>query len=247
MKHFLTIAASDNSGGAGIQQDIKVASNHGYWVLSAITGITVQNFEHVFEVEPVNQRILKSQIEQCFQSFPVQAVKIGAICSEQNLLCIANCLEQYSPRHVVLDPVLFSTSGASFLGSSSLTMLKEKIFPHVELVTPNKPEFETLSNCSVKTLEEGIAVATEKCIEWGTSILLKGGHFDGASIQEALITERGVARYERKREIFPYNHGTGCTLSTALSCNLGRNMSLTESYAKSSEYLVNYFRQINMI
>lgn len=243
MKYFLTIAASDNSGGAGIQQDIKVAYNHGYWALSAITGITVQNFEHVFHLEPVNPMLLKSQIDQCFQSFAIEAVKIGAICSEQNLLCIANCLEQYTPKHVVLDPVLFSTSGMPFLDSSLLTVLKKRVFPYVELITPNKPEFEILSNCNINTLEEGVAVATEKCLEWGVSILLKGGHFEAESIQEALITQCGVIYYSRKREIFPYNHGSGCTLSTALSCNLGSNMSLAESYTKASEYLVSYFRQ----
>ncbi|MFW5851022.1 MAG: bifunctional hydroxymethylpyrimidine kinase/phosphomethylpyrimidine kinase, partial [Bacteroidota bacterium] len=111
MDYFLTIAASDNSGGAGIQQDIKVAHDLDYWALSAVTGITVQNFKNVSEIEAVEPWLLKSQIEQCFRSFEVKTVKIGAVCSRENLKVIGGCLKQFSPKHVVIDPVLFSTGG----------------------------------------------------------------------------------------------------------------------------------------
>jgi len=246
MDYFLTIAASDNSGGAGIQQDIKVAHELGYWPLSAITGITVQNFKHVFDVQALPPAMLKSQIEQCFLSFPVKVVKIGAICSNYNLLVIASCLKQFPQKHVILDPVLSSTGGVPFLDKPSLNVLQEALFPLTELITPNKPEFELLTNHKINSIDEAIEIATEKCKEWDTSILLKGGHFNETLIKEALITKTDVYRFEKKRETFSYSHGTGCTLSSALACYIGRNISLYDSYLLSSKYLIDFYDELKI-
>lgn len=247
MKYFLTIAASDNSGGAGVQQDIKVAHDLGYWALSAITGITVQNFKEVFKIEAINSCLLQSQIEQCCSSFPVQAIKIGAICSIKNIMVIVDCLKKYPLKHVVLDPVLFSTSGKAFLDESSLYALKETLFPLTELITPNKPEFEILTNRKINTIEEGIEIAKAKCSEWDTSILLKGGHFNDTKIKEAIITKTHVYRFERERKTFMYEHGTGCTLSSSLACFLGKNISLSDSYSLASEYLVKHYDLLQIL
>ena len=241
MNYFLTIAASDNSGGAGIQQDIKVAHDLGYWALSAITGITVQNFKKVFEIEAVKPYLLQSQIEQCLMSFPVQAIKIGAICNIENLKVIAGCLKNYSAIHVVLDTVLFSTSGKAFLDTSALNTLKEILFPLTEIVTPNKQEFEILTNRNINNIDEAIEIAKDKCLEWDTSILLKGGHFNDVMIKEALITKVHVSKFERKRNDFIYQHGTGCTISTALACFIGKNISLSNSYSLATEYLIKHY------
>jgi len=246
MDYFLTIAASDNSGGAGIQQDIKVAHDLGYWVLSAITGITVQDSKNVFDIEAVPPYLLKSQIEQCFLSFPVKTVKIGAICSTENLLVIADCLKQFPQKHVILDPVLFSTGGVPFLDKSSLNVLQEVLFPLTELITPNKPEFELLTNHKITSIDEAILIETKKCKEWDTSILLKGGHFNETLIKEALITKTDVYRFERKRKTFSYSHGTGCTLSSALACFIGKNISLYNSYSLSSKYLIDFYDELQI-
>ncbi len=245
MDYFLTIAASDNSGGAGIQQDIKVAHDLDYWALSAITGITAQNFKNVFTIEAVNPSLLKYQIEQCFLSFPVKTVKIGAICSKENINVIAGCLKKFSPKHVVLDPVLSSTSGASFIDASSFSVLKEVLFPLAELITPNKPEFELLSNEKISSFDEAVKIASDKSREWNTSILLKGGHFTGSIIKEALITRSDIHLFERKRNMFLYEHGTGCTISSAIACFLGKNKSLYDSYSLSSEYLIKLYTELN--
>lgn len=245
MEYYLTIAASDSSGGAGVQQDIKVAHDLGYWTLSAITGITIQDLNNVYTVEPVNPCILKRQIEQCFLSFSVKAIKIGAICSNENLMVIAECLKQFHQRHIVLDPVLFSTSGTSFLDLSSIDLLQKTLFPLTELITPNKPEFELLTNRKISSIDEGIIIAKEKCKEWNTSIFLKGGHFNDTIIREALITEKEVYHFKRKRNAFSYQHGTGCTISTALACFLGKNKSLKSSYYLSTKYLVNLYLRLN--
>jgi len=244
MKFFLTIAASDNSGGAGIQQDIKVAHDLDYWALSAITGITVQNFKKVFEIKSVDPSLLQSQIEECCSSFPVQAIKIGAICSIENIIVIADCLKKYHIKHVVLDPVLFSTSGKAFLDNPSLEVLKNSLFPFIELITPNKPEFEILTNRKFNTIDEGIEIAKDICNDWNTSILLKGGHFSDENIKEALITKNHVYCFERERLEFKYEHGTGCTLSSALACFLSNGLSFQEAYTLSSEYLVRHYNSL---
>ncbi|BAX82059.1 bifunctional hydroxymethylpyrimidine kinase/phosphomethylpyrimidine kinase [Labilibaculum antarcticum] len=241
MEYFLTIAASDSSGGAGIQQDCKVAHDLGYWALSALTGITVQNFEKVFSVESVNPELLQSQIEKLLQSFPVRTVKIGAICSQENLMVICNCLQQFPKIHVVLDPVLASTSGKALFDSSALHLLKEELFPLCELITPNKQEFELLADCKINTVEEGIEIAKEKSKEWGTAILLKGGHFTDDKIREALICKSEVYHFEKERKNFKYQHGTGCTLSTAVSCFLGENESAINSCRLASDYLDEHY------
>ncbi len=247
MKYFLTIAASDNSGGAGIQQDIKVAHDLGYWALSAVTGITVQNFKEVFEIEAVKPSLLKHQVEQCCLSFPVDTIKIGAVCSKENIKMIAGCLNKFEIQHVVLDTVLASASGKPFLDGKSLEVMEKELFPLTKLITPNKPEFEMLSGRKIETVDEGVKVAEEKCVEWNTSILLKGGHFEGKNIKEALITKDKVYHFERKRETFNYQHGTGCAFSTALACFSGNSLSFYDIYVRSSEYLVKHYHSLQKL
>ena len=247
MNYFLTIAASDNSGGAGIQQDIKVAHNLDYWALSAVTGITIQNFDKVFEVEPISPTLLKFQIEQSLHSFSPKAIKIGAICSEENIRVIAKCLRQYPHKHIVLDPVLASTGGKPFLQPSSFKALKEELFPLTGIVTPNKSEFELLTNNTCNSIEDAIEISKEKCIEWNTSILLKGGHYNDAKIKEALVTPTELFRFERKRKEFTYSHGTGCTLSSALACYLGRNETPSNAYQAATDYVVQFYSKISRL
>ena len=153
MDYFLTIAASDNSGGAGIQQDIKVSHELGYWPLSAISGITVQDFKNVYLVEAVNPSLLQLQINRCLQSFPLKAIKIGAICSKENLNVIVDCLKNNSIPNIVLDTVLSSTGGTPFLDISSILIMKKDLFPLCKLITPNKQEFEKLVNSEIDTIE----------------------------------------------------------------------------------------------
>lgn len=241
MEYFLTIAASDNSGGAGIQQDMRVAQSLGYWPLSALTGITVQNFNSVSRVEATSPDLLQQQIEECLKSFPVKAIKIGAICRTDNILTIIQSLQKYSVKHIVLDPVLASTSGKGFLDSSALNILTEELFPLIELITPNRPEFELLTGRNINDIDTAIDIARVKCREWNTSILLKGGHFSHSTIKESIVTKTEVFRFERQRKQFQYQHGTGCTLSSALACYVGKGFPLTEAYTKASEYLVDFY------
>ena len=247
MDYFLSIAASDCSGGAGIQQDIRVANHLNYWPLTAITGITVQNHQKVFNIDAVKPHLLKEQIEKCFDSFLIRAVKVGAICSTKNLETITNCLQKYQHKTLVIDPVLFSTSGSTFLSIQKLAFLKERLFPLARIITPNKQELELLVNKKISTLTQAVEIATYKTNEWGTAILLKGGHFAQTPIQEALITANGVEYFTKDRHNFLYSHGTGCTLSTALACYLGQGKTLQQSYVLASEYLIKQYLAFNRL
>jgi len=240
-RYFLTIAASDSSGGAGIQQDIRVAGELGYRTLSAVTGITVQDYNQLYCVEPVRPSIVSMQADRCLSSFAVSAVKIGALCSAPNVEAVAQCLQKHSPRHVVLDPVLSSSGGSALFPLESVHELTDELFPLTSVVTPNKPEFEILTGEEIDTIEQGATIAETFCRSWNTSILLKGGHFGHKMIREALVTADGTVFFERKRLKFGYDHGTGCTFSTALACFLGNGLPLPEAYHQASGYLVRHF------
>ncbi|MEA3318010.1 MAG: hydroxymethylpyrimidine/phosphomethylpyrimidine kinase [Bacteroidota bacterium] len=241
----LTIAASDNCGGAGIQQDIKVAHDFNYWAFSAVTGITVQDFNKLYKFEAVKSNLLKLQIEHCLKNYSVKAVKIGAICSEENIKVIADCLSENKQQNVVLDPVLASSSGAEFLKTETLQILKEKLFPLTNLITPNKIEFEILCGQKVNSICDAIEIGKEKAKLWNTSILLKGGHFYDKEIKEIIISDTNIYSFNRERKKFLYNHGTGCTLSTAIACNLASGNSLYYSYLLSSDYLTKLYVNLN--
>ncbi len=247
MDYFLSISASDNSGGAGIQQDIKVSQLLGYWPLTAITGITVQNFNKVFEIHAVGPELLKSQIEVCIDSFNIKAIKIGALCSKENIIIVAKLLKKNKNKNIVLDPVLFSTDGKSFLEHSETNLMIKELFPLTKIITPNKNEFEILANKKADTIEECLETARQKCKNWNTSILLKGGHFNSPHIREAIITKTNVEIYERERKNFVYTHGTGCTLSTALACFMGNYANLTEAYHKATEFTVKYYEKFQQV
>lgn len=245
MNFLLIIAASDSSGGAGMQNDIRVVSDFGYWPLSALTGITVQNFNHVFKVKPVEPSLLKQQIQVCLNDFNIKAIKIGALCSIDNLKTITECLCENQNLPIVFDPVLLSSSGKPFLPTKAINYINKHFLPIPTLITPNKQELELLTNCRIKNFSEGVSIASLYAKEFRTSVFLKGGHFDEPTVNEALVFNDGkVLMYSHPRYIFKYSHGTGCTLSTAIACMLAEGLSLEQACPKASEYVATRFLKI---
>jgi len=239
MKYYLTIAASDNSGGAGIQQDLKVAESMGHWGLSAITGITVQNFKKLDSIYPIPANILSQQIEMNINSFNINACKIGAVCSEENIQVISSILKKYELKNIILDTIFSPTYGKAFINYGSIKLFKEKLLPHVNIITPNKDELSLLAGKEILNFEQGIEAALDLAKQYNCCIYMKGGHYEGNTINEALINKNKVVNFEKERLTLKYSHGTGCTFSTALTCYLGNGLSLKEACVKASEY-VNY-------
>ena len=140
MKTVLSIAGSDPSGGAGIQADLKTMALNGVYGMSVITALTAQNTTGVTAVEPVSPLFLQQQLDAVFSDIPPDGVKIGMVSAAPLIQVIARCLEIHRPRHVVVDPVMLSTSGTRLLSEDALAALQEDLLPRATLITPNLPE-----------------------------------------------------------------------------------------------------------
>ncbi len=236
MKTVLTIAGSDSSGGAGIQADLKTMLANGVYGMSVITALTAQNTTGVQGVLPVPPDFLALQLDSVFTDIVPDAVKIGMTGGEELIGVIADKLVQYKAKRIVVDPVMVSTSGTVLLADTALTCLKERLFPLAALITPNLPEAEVLAGREVRTPED-MEKASEEIGRWyGCAVLCKGGHREGGA--DDLLYHNGEAHwFYGKRIGNPNTHGTGCTLSSAITSNLAKGQELPEAVANAKEYL----------
>ena len=140
MKTALTIAGSDSSGGAGIQADLKTMTMNGVFAMSAVTALTAQNTTGVTGIFNVTPEFLKAQLDAVFTDIFPDAVKIGMVSNGELILAIGEILKEYQARHIVVDPVMVATSGAALLEPDAVKILKEKLLPLAEVITPNIPE-----------------------------------------------------------------------------------------------------------
>lgn len=236
MKTALTIAGSDCSGGAGIQADIKTMTANGVYAMSVITALTAQNTTGVRDVLDISPQFVEESLDMIFEDIFPDAVKIGMISSKELVKVIANKLTQYKAKHIVVDPVMVSTSGFQLSKDSSVSAVVEYLLPMAELVTPNIPEAEVLAEMKIKTKED-ICLAAKKIHKAaGSSVLLKGGH----SIQDAndlLYTNGECIWIQGERIDNPNTHGTGCTLSSAIAANLAKGYALEDSIRRAKAYI----------
>ena len=236
MKTALSIAGSDSSGGAGIQADIKTMTMNGVYAMSAVTALTAQNTLAVKAILDSTPEFLKEQLDAVFEDIFPDSVKIGMVSSSELIDVIADRLKYYNAKNVVVDPVMVATSGSTLIKTEAIKTLVEKLLPIATLVTPNIPEAEILSDMKIKGKEDMIKAAEFIEKNYGCSVLLKGGH----SINDAndLLCEKGrFVWFDGKKIDNPNTHGTGCTLSSAISSNLAKGLSLAESVKKSKEYI----------
>lgn len=236
MKHLLTIAGSDSSGGAGIQADLKTFSAHGTFGMSVITAVTAQNTRGVTMVQDIDSEVIEAQINAVFDDIRVDAVKIGMVSRPEIIRTIADRLRYYKPQIVVLDPVMISKSGYPLLAPEACATLIKELLPLATLVTPNLPEAEVISGMEVSTKEEMHNVA-KRILELGAkAVLVKGGHLSGSA--DDLLFDGTTERWFIGERIDTQNtHGTGCTLSSSLAANLARGLSLENAVAASKAYV----------
>ena len=242
MKTALTIAGSDSSGGAGIQADIKTMTMNGVFATSAITALTAQNTTGVTGILDVTPEFLQQQIDAVFTDIFPDAVKIGMVSTRALIETIANSLEHYQARNIVVDPVMVATSGAKLICDDAIEMLKARLLPLACVITPNIPETEELTGASVKSEADMEAAARAIAQQYGCAVLCKGGHnlndandylFDPSANNGA-----GAGRwFEGKRIDNPNTHGTGCTLSSAIASNLAKGYSLEQAVFRAKEYI----------
>ena len=236
MKKVLTIAGSDCSGGAGIQADLKTIAAHKMYGMSAITALTAQNTTGVYGILESTPEFLANQLDCIFTDIFPDAVKIGMVSSAPLIRIIAQKLGQYAPKNIVVDPVMISTSGSKLLADDAAGELCQQLLPLATLLTPNLPEAEVLSGLRICSEEDMIAAAQKIAQIYPCAILVKGGHF-GSSADDLLYLS-GDCHWFRSARIQTENtHGTGCTLSSAIACNLAAGDSLPDSVLHAKKYV----------
>ena len=236
MKKALSIAGSDCSGGAGIQADIKTMSAHGIYAMSAITALTAQNTTGVTDIVEATPDFLSAQLDAVFSDIFPDAVKIGMVSSAALIDVIAQKLRQYQARHIVVDPVMVSTSGSKLLQDEALEALKTKLLPLAEVVTPNIPEAEILADRKIESPADMEAAAKTISEQYHCAVLCKGGH----DLNDAndLLWKDGAGHWFKGNSIDnPNTHGTGCTLSSAIAANLAKGFSLDDAVQRAKDYI----------
>lgn len=236
----LSIAGSDSSGGAGIQADIKTMSAIGVFATTAITAITAQNTTGVTAIQGIDPEIVGKQIDAVFSDLRPDAVKIGMLFSKGIIDVVADRLEHHRPRHVVLDPVMISTSGSRLISEDAIDSLKTRLFPLSSIITPNRMEASYLAGMDINSTEEA-AVAAGRMLQFGgNAVLVKGGHFSDSSMTDFLIDREGnVAHFSGKFVDTVNTHGTGCTLSSAIASYLALGETVHSAVQKAKDYLQN--------
>jgi hydroxymethylpyrimidine/phosphomethylpyrimidine kinase len=232
----LTIAGSDSSGGAGIQADLKTFAALGVYGASVITALTAQNTKGVSGIHAVPAGFVTAQIDAVFSDLHVDAVKIGMVAELATIEAIAAGLTRWSPRHVVLDPVMVATSGDRLLATEAVDALRTKLMPHASLVTPNLPEAAALLDEAVALSESAIESQGKRLLALGCrAVLIKGGHGQGAESIDYLVSSGGTIALAAPRIATKNTHGTGCSLSSAIAAGLasGEDMESAVRNAKS--------------
>ena len=235
----LTIAGSDSGGGAGIQADIKAISALGCFATSAITAVTVQNTLGVEAVHPIPLDILRGQIEAVLSDIGTDAVKIGMLHSSEVVEVVADVLQKYNIRNVVLDPVMVSTSGHRLIEESAIDTLRRVLIPRARVITPNIPEAEILAGVKI-TANDQLAEVARQLSQGGTvSVLLKAGHLTEDRLVDIFYNaeQDTITELPSARVYTPNTHGTGCTLSSALAALLAKGYELTDAARGAKEYI----------
>jgi hydroxymethylpyrimidine/phosphomethylpyrimidine kinase len=219
----LTIAGSDSSGGAGIQADLKTFAAFGVYGASAITALTAQNTKGVTGIHQVPADFVTAQIDAVFGDLDVKAVKIGMVSRRAAIEAIVAGLARWSPKHIVLDPVMVATSGDRLLAPDAIEALRTKLIPRASLVTPNLPEAAALLDEPVASRETDIEGQGKRLLAMGCrAVLIKGGHGKGAESIDYLFREACVIALSAPRIVTKNTHGTGCSLSSAIAAGLAK-------------------------
>lgn len=234
----LSIAGSDSSGGAGIQADIKAMSAIGTFAATAITAITAQNTTGVSGIQGIDPQIVGQQIDAVFTDIHPKAVKIGMLFSKDIINTVAERLSYYKPEHIVLDPVMISTSGSKLIADDAIESMISQLVPLATVLTPNRFEAELLAGIKIDSYVQ-IEEAANRIIRLGCkSVLIKGGHFSNDEMTDYLFSENGLeATFPGKFVGTKNTHGTGCTLSSAIAAYLALGKPLNEAVSSAKSYL----------
>lgn len=248
MSVTLTIAGSDCSAGAGIQADLKTFAACGVYGLTALTCVVAEVPGHVASIEPVTPEMLRQQLEILTKTFAIGAIKTGMLYAADYVDSTAEVLGNYRQDHpgvkIVVDPVMIASSGDALSRDreSFLDAIVHRLFPITDIITPNREEAAVLLGREPGPTEDPGEVAVELRRRYRTAILLKGGHGGGAEATDVLAWDGGVETFTAARIGDADLHGTGCTLSAALTAYLARGFSLPEAAERAKEFVTSAIR-----
>lgn len=246
MIKILTIAGSDCSGGAGIQADIKTITAHKMYAMSVITALTAQNTTGVFDLIEMKPEFVANQIDCIFNDIRPDAVKIGMVSNPEIISVIAQKLKEYDVKKIVVDPVMVATSGSVLLCDEAIHALISKLLPLADVITPNIPEAQKLCGFSIKNEKDMIKAGAVISQKIKVPVLVKGGHLVNDAI-DLLYEDNNYYWFKAERIDNNNTHGTGCTLSSAIACNLGSGKLLNESIKNAKKYLTGALQsQLNL-
>ena len=256
MKAVLTIAGSDSSGGAGIQADMKTICSHQLFAESVVTALTAQNTTGVYGVEEVEPAFVAQQIDVVFDDIRPDAVKVGMVSSPAIVRAIADGLRRHGASNIVVDPVMVATSGSALIASEAVDALVAHLFPLAEVITPNIPEAEVLAGMAIacpEDVQRAAELIAERCVaaavtapDYGgeapgvPAIMIKGGHGVGEpdAADDYLRLDHGEHVWLRGPRIETRNtHGTGCSLSSAIACNLAQGFAVDVAVREAKAYV----------
>lgn len=236
MNKILTIAGSDCSGGAGIQADLKTFTAHKLYGMSVITALTAQNTCGVTAIKIIDNHFINQQFDAIFNDIRPDATKIGMLANKSIIDVVYKNILKYNPKNIVLDPVMISTSGSVLLESDAINDLVNKLFPLSTIITPNIQEAELLTNMKITSRDDMIIAAKKLAKSTSCAILIKGGHLKD-SADDLLYFQNGITWLKSKKINTKNTHGTGCTLSSAIACNLANKMSIIDACKNAKDYI----------
>ena len=226
---ILIVAGSDSSGGAGLQADIKTVTSLGSYAMTAVTAITIQNTLGVKSVIPIPANEIKNQIIYVAKDIRPDAIKIGMLHSSEVVKKVLDSLGRIKVKNIVLDPVMVAKGGAKLIDNKAIQVLKDKLIKKVSLITPNIPEAEVLTGVKINDKLDMI-LAANKLINLGVkNVLIKGGHLKSKNVEDIFLNRSGIKVYESQRHNTKNTHGTGCTLSSAITTFLSCGKSIKKA------------------
>jgi hydroxymethylpyrimidine/phosphomethylpyrimidine kinase len=233
----LTFAASDPSGGAGIQADILTLASMGCHPLSVITAITVQDTMGVEALQPIDADWVADQARCLLEDMPVDAFKIGALGSVENIAAIAEILSDYPDVPLVLDPVLASGRGDELASDEMLHALRELLLPQTTILTPNSMEARRLAESDENDDEPSLSTCAQRLIETGCEfVLITGTHEPTAQVVNTLYGKVGVVRTDSWQRLPGSYHGSECTLASAIAAMLANGLELPDAVREAQDY-----------
>jgi hydroxymethylpyrimidine/phosphomethylpyrimidine kinase len=238
-RRVLTIAGSDSGGGAGIQADLKTFAANKCYGLSVLTALTAQNTQGVTAIHAVPANFVEAQMEAVLTDIGTDAIKIGMLFSAELIEVVVRTLKKHGASNVVLDPVMVAQSGDKLLQDTAITTIKEHLIPLADIITPNVPEAEVLLGRKIDDTSCMIEAARDLARFGCQSVLVKGGHLAKTHSTDFLyLTPKNrLIEYTAEQVHTINNHGTGCTLSSAIAAQLAHGYDIQTAVGNAKDYI----------